>query len=373
MDYSKFYTPPPIAALLVKILDISQPEIVIDICCGGCNLLHAAGERWKNAKLVGVDIVEHASSNINFTQIDGREFAIQHPAAYPLVLANPPFDYVAQKREFPSLYNSVFAKYRTSRLENEMLMANLLLVAQNGTLLIILPSTFVEAARNEDIRKLVGQNYHVKNIIKLPEDTFGSSNINSYALVIKHRISKHHLTKYCAVVRENGKYHFVGKRVIPQHSIRNGEWCVKPLHTTMLKLNIRRGNISSQIFSDSGIPVLHTAKRSTNWEPSVRYIKNYIESPVYAEPGDIIVSRIGKSAGQWCQYSGKRTPISDCLYCIKDPGGLICGKLKGKEYNLLLKGVATRYITIDDFVLWYSSVSEMQKCHRNDKETNFTS
>lgn len=49
-------------------------------------------------------------------------------------------------------------------------------------------------------------------------------------------------------------------------------------------------------------------------------------------------------------------PISDCLYRIKDPGGAIANALAGKEYDLAQKGVAARYITMDDFVSWYSSI-----------------
>ena len=74
---------------------------------------------------------------------------------------------------------------------------------------------------------------------------------------------------------------------------------------------------------------------------------------VYAESGDIIISRIGKSAGQWCIYHGERIPISDCLYRIKDPTGIISSRLQGHKYDLPPKGVATRYITINDFKTWY--------------------
>lgn len=359
MNYSKFYTPPKIASLLVKVLDIPQPKRIIDICCGSCNLLNAAGTRWKKAKLVGVDIASQTSDNVCFKQMDGRKFAIQNSQLYPLILANPPFDYVETKREYPQLYRGVFETYHTSRLENEMLLANLLLLEENGTLLIIMPSSFVEAECNRSIRRIIGERFHVKNIIKLPEDTFGAAHINSYALEIR-RSSGQHYSKFCTAIRNDKKHSLTSKITIPQKNIREGNWYTEIRYKSNVSWDIRRGNISSQAFSDSGIPVLHTAKRSSNWKPSIRYAKNTIDTSVYAEPGDIIVSRIGKSAGQWCRYSGERMPISDCLFRIKDPDGAIASALAGKEYNLLQKGVAARYITMDDFASWYNSIV-MQK------------
>lgn len=87
-------------------------------------------------------------------------------------------------------------------------------------------------------------------------------------------------------------------------------------------------------------------------EASIRYVSEEVETSVFAEKGDILVSRIGKSAGHWCIYDGDKTPISDCLYRIKDPKGTVHEKIKGRKFNFPLKGVATRYITMDDFATW---------------------
>lgn len=355
MDYSKFYTPPPIASLLVRKVDVPYPDTVIDICCGSCNLLRAAKKRWKNAKLVGVDINMHISSDVNFTQMDGRKFAIENAKQYPLVLANPPFDFMKTSSEFPLLYQGVFSSYHTKRLENEMLLANLLLLQENGTLVIILPSTFVEAESNTTIRSLVGKKYYVREIIKLPEETFGASNINSYALIIKNSSPPKKITKYSSVILENEQFSFMNKHLIPQKDIQAGRWC-NIYSTTNETFDIRRGNVSSQMFCDKGTAILHTAKKSEKWKPSLRYCAVSGENLVYAETGDIIVSRIGKSAGQWCIYRGGKILISDCLYRIKDPTGEIFNRLQGHEYDLPQKGVATRYITINDFKSWYFSL-----------------
>ncbi len=352
MDYTKFYTPPEIARLLVQQLNILPPSAVVDICCGSCNLLRAAGTRWPHAELLGVDIVSHKSQGVICIKSDGREFALTHPGQYSLVLANPPFDFVSSKCEFPKLFEDIPFDCITSRLEVEMLFANLRILKENGTLVIIVPSTFVTAEKYRNTRKYVGQNYHVQKVIHLPSDVFGATNISSCALVIKREKLSHHYTKRFFVKKNNGKYLISEGTNIPQQSVRSGNWGIIPVCKLKKEYYFRRGNISSSYFRETGVAIFHTAKLNNPWKPSVRYISTVPNSAVYAENNDIIISRIGKSAGKWYKYHGPRIPVSDCLYVLKDLDGNIFNKIKGKQYPYQAKGVATRYITISDFTSW---------------------
>lgn len=355
MDYSKFYTPPQIANSLIKELSIPEPERIVDICCGSCNLLVAAKNRWTKAKLYGVDVSKHSSvENVVFEKNDGRQFAIEHPHEFSLVVANPPFDYVENKKQFPDLFVNEFKEVSTSRLEVEMLIANLRLLLPNGVLLIILPSSFVEAKTYKKIRKIIANNYYIKSIIKLDETTFGASRINSYALIIHNESQNNRHAKIGNSVNDCVSY----TAHINSDDLKEGKWTLDNICDNMLSLDIKRGNISSASFITRGQSILHTAKYRTDWKPSKRYISKKITPTVFAESGDIIVSRIGKSAGQWCVYEGEKIAISDCLYRIKDPDFSIINKIKGKCYNKQLKGVATRYITITDFTSWMSSLSD---------------
>lgn len=352
VDYSRFYTPPQIAEALVKHINIESPGSVIDICCGSCNLLYAARKKWPNTKLVGVDIVNHNLSDISFTMSDGRKYATEHKGEYSLVLANPPFSYLEKRTEFPLLLNSVSAHYKTSRLENEMLLANLLLLNEKGILVIIMPSTFIESNSNVLLRKHIGTKYHIKKIIHLPDDTFGTSGIKSYALVISKCNSKKRFSFFYKMSEDDTS--FIKIACIPQTDIKEGKWCAQSHknESNSLFIDCRRGNISSQDFSDNGVPVLHTSKVDNGWSPSVRHTYKVPSSPVFAEAGDIIVSRVGKSAGQWVLYGGEKIYISDCLYRIKDPDGKIAKKICGSTYALDTRGVATQYITVSDFSFW---------------------
>ena len=347
MDYSKFYTPPQIANSLINELSIPEPQKIVDICCGSCNLLVAAKNKWPKAKLYGVDVSEHyCAENVVFEKKDGRKFAIEYPHEFPLVVANPPFDYVENKEQFPDLFINEFKEASTSRLEVEMLIANLKLLQPNGVLLVILPSSFVEAETHRKIRKIIANNYYVKSIIKLDETTFGASKINSYALIIHNESQNNRNARIGNSVDNCISY----TTHISSNDLKEGQWTLYNKSDNTFLLNIKRGNISSSSFITRGQPILHTAKYRTDWSPSKRYISKKITPTVFAESGDIIVSRIGKSAGQWCVYNGEKIAISDCLYRIKDPDKAIFNRIKGRRFDRDLKGVATRYITISDFL-----------------------
>lgn len=358
MDHSKYYTPPKVAEFLVNQISIGEPSKIIDICCGSCNLLYAAGAKWSSANLYGVDILAHKNENIEFVQEDGRKFAIEHPSSFELVLANPPFEKVSDKKSFPQLYDDITIKYCTTRLEIEMLFANLKILCDNGTLVIIMPSTFVTGNRNKSIRCYLAQKYYLQEIIWLPDNVFGTSMISCCALIIKktNNIDRKN-TQRTEVQFSDGKYHVSSTKTISNNNINCGRWEECTANDVTIKVISRRGNISSQYFTDKGIPILHTSKYQNPWKPSVRYIKELKTNAVYAEYGDIIVSRVGRSAGQWCRYYGERIIISDCLYIIKDPHGYIAQIIDEKQYSFPIKGVATHYITMSDFLAWVESLN----------------
>ncbi len=345
------------AEFLVRQICISEPSNIIDICCGSCNLLHAAGARWPKAKLCGVDILAHYNENIDFIQEDGRKFAIEHPSSFDLVLANPPFENVNEKNSFPQLYDETSLKYCSARLEIEMLFSNLKVLRDNGTLIIIMPSTFATANRYKLIRCYLAQRYYIQKVIWLPNNVFGTSMINCCAIILKKTNTKRKSTRRIEVQFSKDRYYASDVTPISNNDINDGKWEKYATNDVTIKVVSRRGNISSQHFVDKGIPILHTSKYQHPWKPSVRYISEAKANAVYADYGDILVSRVGKSAGQWCRYDGERMMISDCLYVIKDPQGDIAHIINEKQYSFPIKGVTTHYITMRDFLAWIESLN----------------
>lgn len=356
MDYSKYYTPLPIAKLLINQLKISPPEKIVDICCGSCNLLNAAKMRWSKTVLYGTDIADHIVSNVIFENTDGRTYALKHQNEFPLVLANPPFDYLGKKSEFPQLFQPPFDNCSSSRLEVEMLIANLIMLRDEGILLIIMPSSFVEGETHNEVRKIIAKYYQIKAIIELDERTFGASYIHSYALIVKKRICKRYICKLMYAKKSGDDFSLHQIKEVTSRDLAKGHWNGRQATSKLNGLDIKRGSVSSSDFTEEGQAILHTAKLLDEWQPSVRRVAYNVKSNAYAEEGDIVVSRIGKSAGKWCVYSGEKIPISDCLYRIKDADGKLYEKIQGKTFNLKLRGVATQFITMSDFKNWIDSL-----------------
>ena len=360
MDYKNYYTPIKLSEIIVNEITDCNPKKVIDICCGSCNLLKAAKKRWNHIDLYGVDIVNSKTVNIKFMQTDGRSFACESNDKFELILANPPFGRLECKGDYPTLFNGIYDGFKTSRMEIEMLFANLHLLESGGVLMIIMPSSFVEGDSYRNLRKRISLNYHINKIIKLPLESFGKKMINTYAIEIinkKTLNSKTQMGLLCSLKEK--KISYCCK--IKKKEMNTGNWS-NQVHCKEKLLDVKRGNVSSQSFAKNGVEILHTAKinNGVKWSPSKRFFIPESDNIVYVEKGDIIISRVGKSAGKWFRYfEEKRVPISDCLFRIKDPEGVIYNTIKNEKYSIPLKGVATRYITIDDINRWIGSLTSI--------------
>ena len=359
MDYTKYYTPPQIAEFLITHLDIKMPSKTIDICCGSCNLLHAVKKRWKKTKLYGIDIIDLESHDVEYIKSDGRKFAIDNNSKFELIVANPPFDRLKKRGEFKKLFENLPFKYTTSRLEIEMLLANLKILKENGTLMIIMPITFAIGNTNIKLKKFLAKHYSIKKIFYLPDDVFGTANIASCALIINNSNEQSKKTMTYTIESCSDGYKLTDGKELSQNIMETGIWHTKANNNVFSK-KIRRGNISSHYFTDKGMPILHIAKLAEEWIPSTRYVTEVNETAVYANSGDIIISRIGKSAGRWYKYKGSRMPISDCLFVIPDNDNTIENVLAGHEYPYNHRGVATKYITKSDIAMWFDSLLKCQ-------------
>ena len=358
MNYSKYYTPYKISELLIGQIEIDAcPVSAIDICCGSCNLLFAAKKRWPDIQVTGVDVVDTQVADIAFIQSDGRKFAQDHKIKYKIVLANPPFENLDVKNQYPGLGKGIIDHYTAFRLENEMLLANLQLLDDHGVLMAIMPSTFIEGITNRALRKAIAKVFHIQKVIRLPDSAFGSSKIKCYALILAKRKNKKNYTRYYTIPDREGVYRISKASIIAQHYIKDGCWLEQTNDLTVtMSLDIKRGNISSHFFSEprNSIRILHTSKYDDDWSASLQYIKTLPVSAIFAEDGDIIISRIGKSAGCWYEYHGNAIAISDCLFRIGKPPAYVKAAMAGQRYTGVIRGVSTPYITKSDIHNWLS-------------------
>ncbi len=357
VNYSKYYTPIEVARQLVSLLHFTDYANAIDICCGSGNLLSAANDANPTLKCVGVDIQPSDRCLFETIKSDGRYYATEHTEEFDFALANPPFAKTKKSDCAKALSDKSAIGVASSRIEIQMLNANLLLLKKGGMLLIILPSTIVDGTSNKNIRRQLATEYYLKAIIDMPINSFHPSRVKCSALIIQK--VKNTNSYPTALYSMNKDFQIVKKCDLPNERIIVGEWTTCN-HNNNRAFTIVQGKISSNQFADSGIEVLHTAKSAERWEPSTRYInpKNIDEKLLKANSGDLIISRVGVSAGEVCEYSGETKLVSDCLLIVKNPSDVIKRRLLTMDLKTIVKGLSTPHVTASSIYALYNAMYE---------------
>jgi Type I restriction-modification system methyltransferase subunit len=361
MKKYEFYTPVQVADFLIKMIDHTDCQNIIDICCGSWNLLRSAKKYFPNAHITGVDVDGEAErfklENADFYKGDGREFAldcINESQKYDLVLSNPPFGYLEEEMRLYAYSNDsrIDKKLINKRYENEILQANLLLAKQGGTLLFILPSTFIEGISNKKIRKVLGNKYNICSLFQLPKDIFGAAEISTWAMWLKNTQPDDKCVHVYEVEHVEDGYMQKEIKEVDREYIKSGNWLGSNEKYRRNSLNIYRGTLHSKEFSDNGNKVLHcgVCDSGKEWRPSLRFCRTNVGKK--AKQGDIIINRIGKSAGYWCVNDEEEILVSDCIIVIKSESDYLIKKLEEQSENHRLKipvyGTTTQYITVED-------------------------
>ena len=368
MKRYSYYTPIELAECILKLLPNVEVNTVIDICCGSWNLLKAAEKKYSDILITGVDIDSasrgHKIKGADFFTEDGREFALNKKKVgqtYDLILSNPPFGYLREERR---KYNDkdfvdkeCYSGLINKRYEGEMTQANMFLAHDKSIFLFILPNTFVEGESFRKARCQIAIDYKICGIVRLPLDTFEKGKINTFAIIMKKGKSSNLCTDlYDAKKDDEWKILKIGEMSFGD--IIKGDWWLKvePLNNEK-KISIYRGNLSSNDFVKSGDMVFHNASKAVGetWKPSVRYYdsKKICSKIVKAHTGDILVNRVGKGTGYWCQNTVSDIAVSDCIIVVKDIfGDLVERFIKNSTVDGRLKipirGVATPYLTAQD-------------------------
>ncbi len=359
-DFSKYYTSEMVSNALMQFVNLNDNAEVVDICCGKCNLLHAAYLKNNKIKCLGNDIIDVGVKWCKTTKSDARLFALKSRKRFDVALANPPFGKLENNFFSYNFFKGQYSKVKSNRIEIEMLLANLRILKQNGYLMIIMPTTFVNGSTYLNIRKIIAKNNNVAKVIDLPSSSFYPEKIRCCAILIKKAININNSSCCFYKMLDNYEVKFI--KEISYTNMIDGEWGNRFFEKSEFNnLIIQRGNISSNLFSKNGIPVLHTSGRKSKGTPSIRYMSesNETKRKFYAERGDILISRVGSSAGMVCFYDGDKMLVSDCLMLIKSPDENIKQFFKKSSLTSLVKGVATPHITANDI---YNMYNEWSKC-----------
>lgn len=359
-----YYTPKDLAIKIMGLIEKKTYDNVIDICCGSWNLLYAAKEMLKCQCITGVDVdtnvEQYKELKDHFFLEDGREYALRcyKKKKYDLVLSNPPFGVLTDDNRImkDKLKNHKYSSMLTKRFENEMLVANMLLVKQEGVLITILPQTFIFGISNLNVRKEIAKEFQIDAIIKLPEGTFKKTDIRACAVIMRKSKKSRPTIYYRASYNNDWVINYVG--IIDSKNIISGCWDNIINHFNInSNVLIFRGKVCSSKFQENGKEkIYHCSSLIENgvWKPLVKKTNEVSRNKV-TEKGDILVNRIGKKAGYWCICNKKGYLVSDCIIVIRNASKKCIEMLEKNSVagrlNVPLRGVSTQYVTKNDLQL----------------------
>lgn len=379
----RYYTEPRIAALLIEAMGLPHPGTVLDLGAGDGSLVGEAAKVWTSAHFITVDIDANAASSMLPTL---RGSAFRHHMVDALdarladrlglswgeadaALCNPPYVRPKWKKQFAEILEDAGLSHVLPRLGD--VPADLLFIAQNlrllrkaGRLGLILPDGIVSGEKFTLFRKTLIQEHRVERVIELPRRIFRNTDAKAHIVIVsKHGkscdhiavqrleadgvLSDPHLISAGSAVKRFD-YSYVTKNVTNKETRKIGDETIF----------ICRGSFSSAERKFSGFPIFHTTDFSTDdaFVPSSFNLPKRClgaESCVVAEPGDILVARVGRNLSQKvCMVRKGRVAISDCLLLLRvneEKRHNIFSFLRSSAGRLLLDasahGVGAKFIT----------------------------
>jgi type I restriction enzyme M protein len=355
----RYYTKNDIGALLIDQMDGLSPSRILDLGAGAGSLSKAALERWSDVELLTVDV--DAAAQIHLINLFSGTGCSKHnhiradalSSRLPVLISakaefidaavcNPPFIVPKWRKGFAQIIEeagfsgclSVLADVDAALL---FLAQNMRLLSANATLGIILPDSLVSAFKYRLFRKELLARYMVRKVIRLPRSSFVNTDAQAYIVVISKgsaTTQKIPLIKFSSTCETGSEvwvnvddaierldYGYHAQR-LDQH--RQQHNCV-PLGTFVEEL--KRGSLSSAEARLARFPVLHTTNITAQLAGSWCDLTEFGQVPnklvvnkqvVCAEPGDILVARVGRNLEQKVLGVSSGYPaLTDCVYKLR--------------------------------------------------------
>lgn len=359
----RYYTKNEISSFLVEQFDISSPVRLLDLGAGSGSLSGAAKTRWPDVKVLTVDIdpkvdlpdesaknISNGSSHEHFV-IDALSQDLStllncKSAPIDVAVCNPPFITPKWRNEFGEILEGAgFHDCLPFPMDVDagllFLAQNLRLMSENATLGIILPDSLITAKKYLKFRSVLLNTYAVAKVIQLPRGSFHNTDaLASIVMLKKIKKYKDFVLVYCldgerklsdplyidvdaAAERLDYTFHFHRLQVA-------GVGGAKRIALQELVINIRRGSLSSAQIKGVSFPVLHITNIKEESIGQWLDLKSFdsgclndVSSIVKAQPGDILISRVGRNLeSKIIGVMAGSFPVSDCVYVIRCAPGI---------------------------------------------------
>jgi len=369
--YNQYFTPEFAVEKALSLIPETRVEHIIDPSVGNGVFLKKASEKWKNAKLFGIDIDKDVIFKLKKTNLPNSYFIVgdsllretwQLPeikkilskGGFDLVVGNPPFSswfHRIESKDILSLYelgrNNENAK-RSQAIEVLFIELSIRIVKRDGFVVIVLPDGILSNPQYQYVREFILKNTKVLHIISLPRNVFVETSAKTSILILQKHMVKN--LNYKLPINDLGKNGIVNhtiKILGNDLSDRMDYWYYHKLKKSSIRqiLDSANGLTIKELkdfvtycktgktvygkgrkFAQKGLKFLHSTnimEVGINYKKDEKFIKpksNMDINSAYAKAGDILLVRVGDGCvGRTAIVASKKDigVVSDCIFIIR--------------------------------------------------------
>ncbi len=342
----QYPTAGPVSQLLVAQFEMAPTPKVLELGAGSGALIHAVLDRWGDACIHAAEIdagicvdLKRRYPQIRLVQSDGLSGQLSSELALDdgsidIAVCNPPYRRLQNTKHFRSLFERAGLKscVRFPLVSSDLvfLARNLALLRVGGELGIILPDTLLTGHEFQALRVDLMSRHQVAGIIQLPDNAFQHAEARAHILLLKKGGTTSDLVR---LQRANSQGIVTESLMVaPQDLLRRMDfeyacWAqgIPPSanQTTLADLNLQilRGRRTKLDCVRYAWSFVHTSDLP---EQPCRDLElesdSCPEHQLCAEPGDILVGRVGKRCvGRVAMVTSGAAVVTDCVYRVRPP------------------------------------------------------
>jgi type I restriction enzyme M protein len=361
--WGRYYTTPIVSQSLIDRIEVTKPNLILELGSGSGSLCTAAATRWHDAKLVTVDVDRRTLDGLDADKAgpDSRHSHFVHDVldsalsdkigltldSVDVAVCNPPYIRPRWRSDFGKILedaglSGALASLHDAGADLLFLAQNLRLLRKNGKLGLILPDGLITAERFARVRKTLLRQHLVEQVIQLPRGVFKGTEAQTYLVVLSKSAGETNqvvlrqmeldgqlsvpieIRQDAAVKRLDFAFHALV--VSPQGTGEDP----KRMSVREALTDVVRGTICSSSISTFPAPVFHLGDFSLPLgEHAVRIVpkrfalcertaQRMSRDARLALPGDILLARVGRSLeDRLALVVHGPCVISDCIFALR--------------------------------------------------------
>ncbi len=360
--WGRYYTSEEVSRSLIERIGVRKPKVVLELGSGSGSLCSAAVRRWRDARLVTVDVdrqtpkrlsSERGGQSLKHSHFvhDALDEAISDKiglslATVDVAVCNPPYIRPQWRSGFANILedaglSGALASLRDAGADLLFLAQNLRLLRRNGKLGLILPDGLVTAERFSGVRRALMRQHLFEQVVQLPRRVFKGTEAQTYLAVLSKLAGETEQVK----LRQMGNDGLLSEAIqVPQDlavkrldytfhaqpAIQRHRGSIQAIPVSEAVSEVVRGTICSSAISTFATPVFHLGDFAEPIdEHTVRIVPEHFalderaakiasHGARLAIPGDILLARVGRRLeNRLALVVHGPCVISDCIFALR--------------------------------------------------------